>query len=169
LWPTDFCAVKTTYSRIKKLLKKDCLIAPDPPPFVYSFSVRAWSLRRETRDEVTKRVMKEVARRLREYLVSHERLAGKMGLVKNPRIIGDMRHFQWLALYQVRGWRIAKIARHVAKTWPARGTDVKHLAQTISSGIQKAAKLVVGPAVKAWLRPTRRGASTKDERRDSDS
>jgi hypothetical protein len=133
----------------------------DPPPLVYTFRpVQAWSMRRESRAQAYNRIMREVATQLRELMRQHERGAKYLGFNKHPRKV-RREHFDWLALYQVRGWNNAEIARHVKKSWPAQGTSAAHLEQTVRDGIQTAARLVVGPSWRSWLRRGKSGRPKK--------
>jgi hypothetical protein len=146
--------------QLNEMIQKGLLKTPDPPPFIYTFTVQAWSLRREDRDKATNRILEDLKIQLREQMDRHEDTARLMGLEKCPRII-NTRHFDWLALYQVKGWNQATIARHVKKSWEAKGTSAEHLAQTVRSGIKDAAELVVGWSWRSWRRPGKAGRPPK--------
>jgi hypothetical protein len=143
-----------------EMIQKGLLKTPDPPPYIYTFTVQAWSLRREDRDKATNRILVDLKSQLREQMDRHEGIARLMGLEKRPRTI-QPRHFDWLALYQAKGWNRATIARHVKKSWEAKGTSAEHLTQTVRQGIRDAAELVVGWSWRSWLRPAKAGRPPK--------
>ena len=100
--------------------------------------------------------MRGLLEQLRQQMDRHEINADLLGLERIPRKLST-EHFNWLALYQVKGMRYAEVARVVQPTWPTKDTDLKNLTETVRSGIQDAAQLVVGLSWKSWLRQGKPG------------
>jgi len=141
---------------LRKLIDDGMIRTPDPPPGHYTLKILAWQLRRETRKEGWDRIMEDLADKLRQAMDQHVIIAEKVGLYQHPQVT-QPDQFKWLALFQVKGWNKTEIAEHVKETWPAKGTSVEHLRETVRLGIESAAELVIGPSWKSWLRQGQSG------------
>jgi hypothetical protein len=119
----------------------------------YYFKVKGWNPCWETRENATKRIMRELATRLRDRLDLEEDIAKRTGKVKQHRIINN-KHFRWLALYQVKRWNNARIAHEFE--------DDPTSSETVRQGVRNAAQLVAGPNWKSWLRRGQPGRPRKE-------
>lgn len=135
---------------VKKMIADGQLATPDPPPFVYDFTTRAWNVRRETRAVAERRILDELKLQLHRWLDRHEEIAMLMNLKKRTRKRKNW-HYRCLVLYQVKGFNKAELAREVKETWEAKGTTAENLSQTVRHGIQTAAELIIGPSWQSWL------------------
>jgi hypothetical protein len=132
-------------------------------PFFYGFDQMApWRPHLESRQAYERRAMDTLRSQLREQMDESERLAGRF-CRKNRRSICSKAHADWLTLFQVKGMEYIDIARDLikTKTWNNPDTTEDALAETVRTGIQKMAELVIGPAYGSWLRPPRFGRPPK--------
>ena len=133
-----------------------------PPPVAYEFApVRSWNLLgKENRRDAERRILAALKVQLHKQLDQHEAFARRSGFEKKGRII-EKKHFDWLALFQVKGYSLPEVTEVAQKTWPDKTTHFEDLKKTAFAGIRDAAKLVVGPSYKSWLRPVKLGRPKK--------
>ena len=128
----------------------------DPPPYIYKFTVPAWRVHKEKRGDAVDRIREDVEKQLQQQMDYHMRIAKAYGLEEHARINQES-HFDWLAMYQVKGWDFNQVTEEVKKTWPNEGTRLGALKKTVFAGIQVASELVVGHLFMSWRRPEKRG------------
>lgn len=140
----------------------------DPPPYLYTFKVPAWNMRKEERADAIKRILKDCKKQLQQQMAFHEGVAEAFGLEKHTRII-NKKHCDWLAKYQCGKQTKYEIAKEIAdrsSKFQVVETSDKNAAikkqqnanliakaeKMVSKGIANAAKRVIGTAWESWLR-----------------
>ena len=109
----------------------------------FHFVSPGWNPVHEKRGQARARILSELQTQLDERLDQVEKTHQKRGKEKVPWKVA-VEHFDWLALYQVKGLSYQRIARDFRP---------KRCPQTVTHGVREAAKLVIGPRWKYWLRP----------------
>lgn len=145
---------------MKELIDSGLMRRPDPPPYVYYFWTRAWNVQRETRSQAQQRISNDLTNQLRQWMDIHEAFAERTGNKELPRKFQSA-HFNWLALYQVKGLGYPEITELAKKTWGRKNITLEDLKKTIHSGIRKTAELVIGSSWKSWLRVSKPGRPKK--------
>ncbi len=112
----------------------------------FTFAHRGWQPMHYTRDVAEQAIRAAFDAHLTRYLDRLECLAKERGLKPTPEKRA-LTHFDWLALYQVKGWRPAKIADWYHEI-NEKGAEVS----AIRMALQETARLIGLP-----LRPSRRG------------
>lgn len=127
---------------------EDLFIEPKKSTAIpFTFSVAAWNPRREPRGKAKDRILAQVVNDLDRQMDQVEALMRHFDVPKAPTKF-NTDHFDWLVLYQIHGKHFAEIAE-------ADPHKPNH--QTIADGVKDAALLVIGPAWKHWLRPSKPG------------
>jgi hypothetical protein len=78
-----------------------------------------WDPWTETRSSARERILEEISEHLDRQLIEIEMAALERGDVPTPLLKGGTKHFEWLALYQVRRLSYEKIATGAGVTVPA--------------------------------------------------
>lgn len=120
-------------------------------PASLALSIRGWKLLTETRVEAEKRMLKEAHDKIKEYLQLREQKAREKDMDQRPKT-WEIDHFEWLVRYQVQGWSHNKIGKEYHRSRPA-----------VENGVSVAAKLVIGPYAKRWLRPPGKAGRPRKE------
>jgi hypothetical protein len=127
-------------------------LLPYLPPFAYTFKpVHSWRIGDESRADAEERILQDLKKQLRDRMAEHESIARLVGYVKTPRIL-QSDHFDWLALYQVKGLSKYRVAKTVGAS-NATPSRVRANEKKVAKGIENAAELVIGPSWRLWLRP----------------
>lgn len=113
----------------------------------FRFQCTAWNSLQETRAAAKKRILAQFTQALDQQLDQAEKLQRLFGVPVAPAKISTD-HFDWLVLYQVCQQPFGQIAK---------GDPTNRDPQAVTDGVKDAAKRVIGPGWKRWLRSPKPG------------
>ncbi len=113
----------------------------------FSFTCPDWNPLQETRTQVKQRVLGEVQKQLERELDRRANLVKLVG-AERAEVRQTPEHYDWLALYQVA----AKPYDQIGREWKD-----ERFRQSVTDGVEDAAKQVIGDGWERWLRKSKRG------------